>query len=635
MNGPHPGSRLPALLGLSLFAASVARAGGIPLPGTQPGDIVNHPLRGPDFCRTCHSDFVLPETIEPWNTWAGSMMANSSRDPMFWAAVDIANQDSPGSGEFCIRCHVPRAWLEGRSAAPDGSLLEGSPGVPGGDFEGIECQFCHRLYEGPTGTPYLQNAQFWVDDPAPPAEPPMRGPFPDAEAPHEWTFSSYHRSSELCAVCHNVRNPLVNLLDESGQDTGLLFPEQTTYDEWAQSRFPADGVECQTCHMPPVPGWACTDFHPFRPELPKHELAGANAWMSTVLKGLYGASLGREDRYDAAVNLALDQLQNHAATVRVEAPSRLDGGGDVTVRVRVTNLTGHKLPTGYPEGRRMWLHVTVEDAFRQVLLESGRYDFGTATLLDDPDLRVYKTKHGIHGQGESFHLVLNDRVLKDTRIPPEGFTPTTDTMPVGIAFTVQPDGTLAHWDLAPYPVSIPDGTPSPVTVTAALYYQTTSREYVEFLRDENVSGADPHDPDPNAPSRGEKMYGHWDTYDRCPPILMGTATRRIVLDRPLPVPELAPTLTVPRITAATGNPFRGRVDVEYALPEAVEARVAIFDVTGRRVRELARGRRTAGEHLVSWDGRDDSGRSVAGSVYFVRLEVDGHAPAVKRIVRVR
>ena len=47
--------------------------------------------------------------------------------------------------------------------------------------------------------------------------------------------------------------------------------------------------------------------------------------------------------------------------------------------MHVMNETGHKLPTGYPDGRRMWLHVRAFDEQRTVVFESGRYVFGTAS----------------------------------------------------------------------------------------------------------------------------------------------------------------------------------------------------------------------------------------------------------------
>ena len=51
--------------------------------------------------------------------------------------------------------------------------------------------------------------------------------------------------------------------------------------------------------------------------------------------------------------------------------SRTTPGGELVVRTKVTNLTGHKLPTGYPEGRRMWLQVQVQDALALRCIRGG------------------------------------------------------------------------------------------------------------------------------------------------------------------------------------------------------------------------------------------------------------------------
>src|SRR5690606_14543514 len=71
--------------------------------------------------------------------YAGSMMANSARDPLFRAALQVAEQDAQFSGEFCIRCHVPNAWLNGRSTPSDGRALQAA------DLQGVTCNACHRL----------------------------------------------------------------------------------------------------------------------------------------------------------------------------------------------------------------------------------------------------------------------------------------------------------------------------------------------------------------------------------------------------------------------------------------------------------------------------------------------------------
>src|ERR1043166_2350057 len=78
------------------------------LRGTQPLGLTTN-LQTSNSCSGCHSNAA---TI--YNDWSGSLMSQAARDPLFYACLDIAEADAPGSGDMCIRCHVPKAWLEGR-----------------------------------------------------------------------------------------------------------------------------------------------------------------------------------------------------------------------------------------------------------------------------------------------------------------------------------------------------------------------------------------------------------------------------------------------------------------------------------------------------------------------------------------
>lgn len=82
------------------------------------------------------------------------------------------------------------------------------------------------------------------------------------------------------------------------------------------------------------------------------------------------------------------------------------------------------------------------------------------------------------------------------------------------------------------------------------------------------------------------------------------------------------------------NPFNPSTMVRFALPEEQWVRLTIFDLRGRRVRGLLDARVEAGFHRESWDGRDDSGRSVASGVYFVQLR-SGDIVQSRRMVLVR
>lgn len=257
--------------------------------------------------------------------------------------------------------------------------------------------------------------------------------------------------------------------------------------------------------MRDVTGQGCYDpAAPVRDNLPLHDMSGGSAWMLSILPliepGLDVAALkDGQDRARRMLRLAAEIETRRA-------------GGDLVVKV--INNTGHKLPTGYPEGRRIWLNVRFFDRQGVLLGESGAYDFDTAELIHDADLKVYEVipvvGENIAGAvglpaGTEFHFVLNNEIAKDNRIPPLGFTNAAfDTFggtPIGAAYA---DG--QNWDETRY--AIP---PVAVRAQVTLYYQSVSREFVEFLRDNGAPGGD-----------AQQFYEIWLQNGMCPPEVMGT-----------------------------------------------------------------------------------------------------------------
>ena len=82
------------------------------------------------------------------------------------------------------------------------------------------------------------------------------------------------------------------------------------------------------------------------------------------------------------------------------------------------------------------------------------------------------------------------------------------------------------------------------------------------------------------------------------------------------------------------NPARGPVMFRFALPRSAAVRLAIYDVGGRRLRELVSGFRPAGAHDIAWDLKDESGRAVPAGLLFVRLDAEGQA-FIEKIATVR
>lgn len=71
--------------------------------------------------------------------------------------------------------------------------------------------------------------------------PPRAGDAPAESAHDGFVAEEFFTKSEFCATCHQFPDdwPAIN---------GKLL--ENTYAEWKASPYPAQGVECQTCHMP-------------------------------------------------------------------------------------------------------------------------------------------------------------------------------------------------------------------------------------------------------------------------------------------------------------------------------------------------------------------------------------------------
>ena len=77
------------------------------------------------------------------------------------------------------------------------------------------------------------------------------------------------------------------------------------------------------------------------------------------------------------------------------------------------------------------------------------------------------------------------------------------------------------------------------------------------------------------------------------------------------------------------NPFNPSTKITFALERPSRVSLNIYDILGRAVRKLVDEDLSAGEHLVAWNGADESGAAVASGVYVYRLSVDGQAVSRK------
>ena len=80
------------------------------------------------------------------------------------------------------------------------------------------------------------------------------------------------------------------------------------------------------------------------------------------------------------------------------------------------------------------------------------------------------------------------------------------------------------------------------------------------------------------------------------------------------------------------NPFNPETRIRYRLASSADVTLAVFNPLGQLVRTLATGHRPAGEHVVTWDGRDAKGRPVASGVYVYRLSASAMTQSRKMVL---
>ncbi len=83
------------------------------------------------------------------------------------------------------------------------------------------------------------------------------------------------------------------------------------------------------------------------------------------------------------------------------------------------------------------------------------------------------------------------------------------------------------------------------------------------------------------------------------------------------------------LSGAAPNPFNPHTTIVLNIPSKEHIQVTLHDLHGRLVGEIANQEFGAGEHLLVWNGLDDSGRAVASGVYIVKLKATDHEEALR------
>ena len=286
--------------------------------------------------------------------------------------------------------------------------------------DGVSCMACHRIVEDKVSfSEFLKTritGNFTTGDPAE-----LFGPFEDKEIVTDPMNNSlgikpkhspYIKSSRMCGNCHTINLPL---MDNPGADPNKPHLEQVTYLEWLNSGYQNEvgtnsrAQTCQDCHMPTkysnskgtlnVPliqqpiafiedtqypqtgnrlpdekiqvrfrttgfarhqfqGMNVTLLEMFRQFMSPYKSNGTNIFANVVLGVRQNDYMSGLDGLTNAIDAFVQQAQNSTAEVSVSPVTiRTD---KLIADVKVTNKTGHRLPSGVGF-RRAFLEFRVVD----------------------------------------------------------------------------------------------------------------------------------------------------------------------------------------------------------------------------------------------------------------------------------
>jgi len=434
--------------------------------------------------------------------------------------------------------------------------------------DGISCASCHHIQRDSEGLEaFLKKnitGQFSTGKPEE-----IFGPFKDDEISTlpmdnatgaKPKHNEYMKSARLCGSCHTIDLPVVD--SPPVRPVGPTTPhsiEQATYLEWLNSAYqnefgkPGPNAQtCQDCHMPrsqknerlkinvdPVKTRIAIiedETYPaaehraptndirvrFREkDFARHELLGMNAFLLEMFKqfnDILGVRksdymTGASDNIENTQANLFEQASKRTATV---ATSMAMDGRTLTANVEVTNLAGHRMPSGVGF-RRAWIELLVietRDGRERVVWSSGRtnsvgviidshgrplateflanndYQHHYQTITSDLQVQIYEELAKDADGNFTTSFIRRDEDVKDNRLLPLGWTekgpdPSLNgrflkaTFPHGEA-EKDPDyrDGKGH-DRLTYRVALPDDVDtSAVSVRATLFYQNIPPYYL-------------------------------------------------------------------------------------------------------------------------------------------------------------
>jgi hypothetical protein len=514
-------------------------------------------------CNQCHAardgEDALRDAqgndISPPHDWRHGIMAHAFDDPYFEAVMEEESRYRlPALAgvieDKCLSCHAPMGHLNAHSSGigldADGYYRYAQAVQDMHAREAIGCTLCHQIEATATnseGQPVVgddaQGGHFSIGSARIIYGPYGRpgdiaintGPM-QVNLDYTPQYGHHLTDSGYCASCHTVTTPVIDIDTGQPAEPAREFLEQAPYQEWQNSVFARDSTDqqrqCQDCHMPvPDPSYqTAIALRPLnqveRSPYYRHTLAGGNAYILELLQGFAGvlgiAGSTTDAGFEQQIAATRALLEGQSGAIAITRIEQL-GSEMLEIDVRVSNRSGHKLPSAYPS-RRVWVHLKVrDDSSGATVFESGapaadgRITTDSAALdtrcvaVDKPAdfnnddcYEPHRDRIDAEQQVAIYEAVLadtNDHItqvllyansyLKDNRLPPQGFTSAGVVGATGVVgvgddtdFNRDADGEGSGSDTVHYLVPLA-GAGGPFTVEARLLYQAIKPAFVKKL----------------------------------------------------------------------------------------------------------------------------------------------------------
>ncbi len=591
---------------------------------------------GSGNCILCHQSNGSAMTwngqdVSPITYWRSTMMGNASKDPLWRAMVAEEVNNFPQHKQMiettCTKCHSPMGYTQAIYNGQSNYSIDELKQDPLAN-DGVSCTACHQIKPDNFGTPQSYSGNYIIH-----ADSILYGPYENSDTTlmkaiigYKARYSPHVNQSELCATCHTLFTPTLN---EQGDVVGS-FPEQTTYIEWKNSIYFSNNIHCQDCHMPKIYDpikisgmGSFPDRSPFR----RHNFVGGNVYMLNLLKNnIVSLDVTAEPQhFDSTISITEYNLLEKS--IKLTSSVNLQDT-QLVVRLCLTNLSGHKIPTGIPF-RRMWIHLKVEDQNNSTVFESGEWD-NTGKIPDynsdyephydlinsEDQVQVYEGVFTDVNQQVTYTLLKAAQYVKDNRIPPIGFlTYPVNNDTIRIYGEAVSDNNFNRYntsegtgsDSVTYIIKV--NSNKNYKVTTEICYQSIKPEIIDYLRSIDIY----------------EVNGFLGMYDKLPnmPFIMKRIRNEVITS----VKNQGGINTNFDLGQNYPNPFNPSTVINWQLPVSGHVSLKIYDILGREIATLVDEFKVAGYYKINFDGS-----SLASGIYLYRLKTNDNVTTKKMIL---